>query len=440
MKSVFNSCNSCSVVLKLIGFSFKKDAQKMITKELLQKVRQIEIATSEISSGNGVSDSELMNKVDIKKSEFIGDFIFDFGNSVDFPAGNIEGRRFGQFDSGFFTVPVGSVSLPCSPSLEAGESFLFEGSSILDNVGFRADSLSKSESSSFVLADLRTKDGLMLRLDSAGVASEMVTTNRADEIDLSIPFFRPKLVRTFSGASCLSTIFEKPMRVSFVLNTANGAIPFYFHLWVPGNFSNNIKSLSQKVKGFMGKSWDEMPSVEVWEECLRVLKPGAFCLVMSAPRQDVLSRMIVNLGDAGFKTDFTSIFWTYASGFPKAGNISKLVDKRNGVEREVTGEEPRLVNPRAMTPNGSGKRKCTPGIKKDLPISEQAKALNGSYAGFQPKPAVEVVIVCMKPLSEKSYVDQAIKNGKGVALIDNCKIPYQGDNDKQSAKPQGRTT
>ena len=30
-------------------------------------------------------------------------------------------------------------------------------------------------------------------------------------------------------------------------------------------------------------------------------------------------------------------------------------------------------------------------------VSEQADALDGSYAGFQPKPAVEVIIVAIKP-------------------------------------------
>ena len=69
---------------------------------------------------------------------------------------------------------------------------------------------------------------------------------------------------------------------------------------------------------FMGKDWDKVvPSVEIWQECLRVLKPGAFAFIMSAPRQDVLSHMIVNLDKAGFETGFTSIYWTYASGFPK---------------------------------------------------------------------------------------------------------------------------
>lgn len=64
---------------------------------------------------------------------------------------------------------------------------------------------------------------------------------------------------------------------------------------------------------FMGKDWDRaVPSVEVWRECLRVLKHGAFAFVMSSPRADVLSHMIVNLGDAGFRTDFTPIYWAYA--------------------------------------------------------------------------------------------------------------------------------
>ena len=44
----------------------------------------------------------------------------------------------------------------------------------------------------------------------------------------------------------------------------------------------------------------------------------------------VLARMIISLEDAGFRTGYTSIYWTYASGFPKAANISKLIDKKNG--------------------------------------------------------------------------------------------------------------
>ena len=51
------------------------------------------------------------------------------------------------------------------------------------------------------------------------------------------------------------------------------------------------------------------------------------------------------------------------------------------------------------------------------------KELEGSYAGSQLKPAVEVILVCMKPLSEKTYVEQALKNRKGVTWLNNCRIP-----------------
>ncbi len=80
---------------------------------------------------------------------------------------------------------------------------------------------------------------------------------------------------------------------------------------------------------FMNKDWDKaVPKVAIWKECLRVLKPGAFAFVMSSPRADVLSHMIVNLSDAGFRTDFTCLYHAYASGFPKALNIEKALCKR----------------------------------------------------------------------------------------------------------------
>lgn len=156
---------------------------------------------------------------------------------------------------------------------------------------------------------------------------------------------------------------------------------------------------------FMGKDWDKaVPSVDIWKECLRVLKPGAFAFVMSAPRQDVLSQMIVRVTEAGFDTNYTSLYWTYASGFPKAMNIGKAVDKRLGFERE------RIAG-------GAGTEGNT------FPLKPEAISLNGSYGGFQPKPAVEVIIVAMKPLSEKTFVDQALKNRKGITWLCDARIP-----------------
>lgn len=185
--------------------------------------------------------------------------------------------------------------------------------------------------------------------------------------------------------------------------------------------------------GFMGKDWDKaVVPTGTWKEVLRVMKPGAFGFVMSAPRQDVLARMIVNLQDAGFETGFTSIYWAYATGFPKAMNISKAVDKRLGAEREVVGDDPeaarRSKNRFVGVLNGGrvSEENCRP-VPLTAPASPPAKSLDGSYAGFQPKPAVEVILVVMKPLSEKSYLDQAMKDGKGVTWLEAGRIPIEGD-------------
>lgn len=250
---------------------------------------------------------------------------------------------------------------------------------------------------------------------------------------------------------------------------------------------------------FMGKDWDKVvPSAKLWKECLRVLKPGAFAFIMSAPRQDVLAHNLVNLCDAGFETGFTSIYWTYASGFPKGGNIGKLVDKRNGRQpeqyaelgeylRKMRGERRQkdiamlflsktggltgcvanwelglnvptnaqwkilkrelnlderfdeLIERKEAEREITGKDKTRsnndliPFAKRgeynlyNIPATPQAKKLDGSYAGFQPKPAVEVIIVVMKPLSEKTYVDQALVNGKGITWLDDGRIPYESN-------------
>ena len=144
----------------------------------------------------------------------------------------------------------------------------------------------------------------------------------------------------------------------------------------------------------MGKSWDKtLPPKEIFEESLRVLKPGGLAFVMSAPRSDVQYRMVQMLEEVGFQVGFTPIYWTYATGFPKAMNIQKAAAKRGDIDK--------------------------------------AKELDGSYAGYQPKPAVEVVIVAMKPLDQKGYLDQALDNQKGITWLDNCRIPFAGQNDTE---------
>ena len=86
---------------------------------------------------------------------------------------------------------------------------------------------------------------------------------------------------------------------------------------------------------FMGKKWDyDVPSQEIFEECLRVLKPGGHLLSFAGSR--TYHRMAVRVEDAGFEIR-DQIMWIYGSGFPKSHNIGKSVDKLQGNEREVIG-------------------------------------------------------------------------------------------------------
>ena len=186
---------------------------------------------------------------------------------------------------------------------------------------------------------------------------------------------------------------------------------------------------------FMGKDWDKaVPDVNIWKECLRTMKPGAFAFVMCSPRSDVQAEMVIKLKESGFEVGFTPVYWVYASGFPKSMNISKAVDRKLGYERKVTGLDQKFGSADSgiyqMNVDGENKHVFE---RKDEPVSDEAKKLDGSYAGFQPKPGVEVIIVAMKPLSEKTYVEQALKNGKGITWLDDGRIPYQSDRDKNGA-------
>jgi len=75
---------------------------------------------------------------------------------------------------------------------------------------------------------------------------------------------------------------------------------------------------------FMGKVWDyDVPTVELWKEAIRVLKPGGHLLSFAGSR--TYHRMAVNIEDAGFEIR-DQIMWVYGSGFPKSHNLGKSVN------------------------------------------------------------------------------------------------------------------
>lgn len=69
--------------------------------------------------------------------------------------------------------------------------------------------------------------------------------------------------------------------------------------------------------GFMGRAWDTSGiayDVNVWRECLRLLKPGGHLLAFGGTR--TYHRLACAVEDAGFEIR-DSLHWIYGSGFPK---------------------------------------------------------------------------------------------------------------------------
>jgi DNA modification methylase len=166
---------------------------------------------------------------------------------------------------------------------------------------------------------------------------------------------------------------------------------------------------------FMAKKWDyDVPSVEVWKEAMRVLKPGGHALIACGTRTQ--HRMVCNIEDAGFEIrDVVS--WIYGSGFPKSLNISKAIDKAAGAEREVihskTGAKP-------GTHGGSGQYGHGEDRSITAPATDEAKQWDGW--GTALKPACEFFTLCRKPLSESTVAKNVLKWGTGGINIDGCRV------------------
>ena len=166
---------------------------------------------------------------------------------------------------------------------------------------------------------------------------------------------------------------------------------------------------------FMAKKWDyDVPSVEVWKEALRVLKPGGHALIACGTRTQ--HRMVCNIEDAGFEIrDVVS--WIYGSGFPKSLNVSKAIDKAAGVEFSAKPAE----GVGFMNAEGAGGYNVTQNqLIREGESTDEAKQWDGW--GTALKPACEFFTLCRKPLSEKTVAANVLKWGTGGININGCRV------------------
>ena len=189
---------------------------------------------------------------------------------------------------------------------------------------------------------------------------------------------------------------------------------------LPDNSVDSIVTDPPYELGFMGKKWDSSGiaySVELWTECLRVLKPGGHLLSFGGSR--TYHRVAVAIEDAGFELR-DSIAWLYGSGFPKSLDVSKAIDKAAGVEREVTGS--------AIAGIATGSGNYVGGPKplvalKNKPSTPKAEQWEGW--GTALKPAHEPIIVARKPLIG-TVAHNVLTHGTGALNIDGSRIGSDG--------------
>ena len=199
----------------------------------------------------------------------------------------------------------------------------------------------------------------------------------------------------------------KPQQVADVLKA-----------WVTGD----TEAVPATKVGFMGASWDSfVPPPAVWEECMRVLKPGGYMAVFAGARTQDLMGLSIRL--AGFEIRDT-LGWVYGSGMPKSHNISKAIDKAAGAEREVVG-----AGKSGKTYGMGGLRGVeTPTGSFDITAPATSEAQRWDGWGTALKPAIEPILLCRKPL-DGTVASNVLAHGVGGLNIDACRVSHNEPED-----------
>jgi len=188
---------------------------------------------------------------------------------------------------------------------------------------------------------------------------------------------------------------------------------------LPDNSIDSIVTDPPYELGFMGKSWDSTGiaySVELWSECLRVLKHGGHLVAFSGSR--TVFPMGVALAEAGFEVR-DMISWIYTSGFPKSLDISKAIDNKMGNVRKDRETSDYGTN-KVFSASINVKNKGTP-------ISVDAQRYDGW--GTALKPAQEPAVLARKPIDTdcSTVAENVLKWGTGGINIDAGRFAYGDD-------------
>ena len=197
------------------------------------------------------------------------------------------------------------------------------------------------------------------------------------------------------------------------------------HYWVPDNpygranvrygWNQDKNKLAASNRAFQERM------TPIFEEALRVAKPGAHLLCFGGTR--TFHRMACAIEDAGWIV-FDCIMWVYGSGFPHGMDVGKAIDKMLGAERKKVPN----ANSAKPSPQDTGRYGAygPTDYVAPTPATDQARQWDGWNTAL--KPAWEPIIVARKPL-DGSVAKNVLTWGVGAMNIDGCRVPIeQGDN------------
>lgn len=228
------------------------------------------------------------------------------------------------------------------------------------------------------------------------------------------------VLRTLPDESVDAVVTDPPYGLS---NTDPKHVAETLTKWVTGDHEYTPPAKG----GFMGKTWDSfVPPPAVWDECMRVLKPGGHLLVFAGTRTQDLMGLSIRL--AGFDIR-DGIGWIYGSGFPKSMDVSKAIESKittgksnsrslRETEQAGEGEAYTLTGKN----NGIMGETRTYDRKEFTPATPEAEQWAGW--GTALKPAIEPVIVARKPI-RGTVAANVLAHGTGGINVDACRVPGQ---------------
>lgn len=187
--------------------------------------------------------------------------------------------------------------------------------------------------------------------------------------------------------------------------------------------------------------------VTIWGEALLPhLYPGALVFMFGGSR--TWHRLATGMEDAGFEM-WDTLMWLYGTGFPKAQDISKLIDKKNGDKREVIGYDAERARPNRLYEGGAignlgGTGKQSDRTDNGATITAAGSDISAPWEGHKTcalKPAWEPILCFKAPTDGKTYAELALQCGSGTLNIDAARISHTlVDGGSLATNPQLRGT